>query len=106
MAKSLLRTPIPEGVLEELKPGRVKVKILLGWLLRVGLFDPDGKKWSRVGYIIFVCLLYDNFSELLKSIFPSEKIIRESYPNDDDKPLFWLYCIRVLDLVKNRVVVK
>jgi hypothetical protein len=106
LAKSLLRTPIPEFVLEELQPGRVKTKVLLGWLLRVGLFDPDGKKWSRVGYIIFVCLLYDNFSELFKSIFPSEKVIREQYPNDNDKPLFYLYCVRMLGLVKNRVVVK
>jgi hypothetical protein len=106
LAKSLLRTPIPENVLVKLKPGRLKTKILVGWLCRVGLFDPDGKKWGRFGYIIFVCFLYDNASGLLKSIFPSANAIRAHYPNSKKKTLAWLYLIRAIDLIKNRVLVK
>ena len=47
-----------------------------------------------------------SIAKVYLSIFPSEKIIREQYPNDNDKPLFWLYSVRMLGLVKNRVVVK
>ena len=106
LAKRLLRTPIPEDVLKILKPGWVKNKILITWLLQVGLFDPDGKKWGRFGYIIFVCLLYDNTYGLLKSIFPSVSVMRNRYPTAKKTPIIWLYFIRLFDLVKNRTLVK
>jgi len=106
LAHDLLRTPIPSEVFEKLAPGQLKIKVLVGWLRRVGLFDPDGKKWGKLGYIVFVCLLYDNFSGLFKSLFPSPKVIREYYKNKPYRPLLWLYILRTVDLIKNRVLVK
>ena len=106
LAHDLLRTPIPSEVFKELAPGQFKIRILVSWLRRVGLFDPDGKKWGRLGYIVFVCLLYDNCSGLFKSLFPSPDVIREHYKNTPYRPLLWLYVLRTVDLIKNRVLVK
>jgi hypothetical protein len=106
LANRLLRTPVPESVLSELSPGSLKTRVLIFWLHRVGLFYPDGKKWGRLGYIIFVALLYDNLSGLLKSILPPPSVIRNHYVNYPNRPLVWLYIIRAIDLIKNRVLVK
>ena len=106
LAQKLLRTPIPENVLNEIAPGKLKIRFLLGWLQHVGLFDPDGRKWGRIGYIIFVCLLYDDFIGLGKSIFPPKSVIRSYYPDETNKPILWLYLIRAFDLAKNRILVK
>ena len=52
-AHDLLATPVPLEVLDRLKPSVWKLRLMVRWLERVGLFDPDGKKWGRVGFIIF-----------------------------------------------------
>lgn len=106
LAHKLLRTPIPESVLSELTPGSLKSRVLIYWLQRVGLFYPDDKKWGRLGYIIFVALLYDNLSGLFKSILPPPVVMRNHYSNYSNRPLVWLYMIRVIDLIKNRVLIK
>ncbi len=106
LAQKLLRTPIPKDILDDIAPGNLKTRILLLWLQRVGLFNPDERKWGKIGYIIFVCLLYDNFVGLGKSIFPPKSVIRNYYPNEKNKPIVWLYIIRALDLAKNRILVK
>ena len=106
LAQKLLRTPIPKDVLDDIAPGNLKTRFLLSWLQRVGLFNPEGRKWGRISYIIFVCFLYDNFVGLGKSIFPPKSVIRNYYPNEKNKPIVWLYIIRALDLAKNRILVK
>ena len=45
---------------------------MVKWLNYVGLFDPDNKKWGKVGYMIFVALLYDDIKGLFKGIFPPD----------------------------------
>ena len=79
---------------------------MLLWLRKVGLFDPDGKKWGRIGYVIFVSLLYDNFQGLCKSAFPSQTTVRSQYPHLKNAPLIWLYIIRLSDLLIKRILVK
>jgi hypothetical protein len=106
LAHKLLRTPVPKIVLSELAPGSLKRCLLILWLQRVGLFNPDGKKWGRLGYIIFVALLYDNLSGLFKSIMPPPAVIRNQFPNYPNRPVVLLYIIRIIDLIKNRVLEK
>lgn len=74
-AHDLLDTPIPYHVLQSLSPSKWKTTIISNWLQRVGLFDPDGRKWGRFSYILFVSLLYDSFSGFLVSLFPSPSSI-------------------------------
>lgn len=106
LAHDLLGTPIPEEVLKKIHPGRFKVWFMVKWLKKVGLFFPDQKKWGKLGYILFVCLMYDNFSGLLRSIFPPSSDMKAHYGYDTKKPLIWLHTLRIVDLIKNRVHIK
>jgi hypothetical protein len=95
LAKELLETPIPRQVLGKLRPPSWKLKLMLAWLNKVGLFNPNEKKWSKLGYICFVSLLYDQPSDFFKGLFPK--------PTDDsENPLIW-HCKRLKNLILRRV---
>lgn len=70
-ASDLLSTPIPNSVFNQLSLPRWKVYFLSGWLQRVGLFDPDSRKWGRITYILFVALLYDSIQGFLLALLPN-----------------------------------
>ena len=103
LSHNLLSTQIPEKVLDDLKPSRLKTKILLFWLKKVGLFNPNGKKWSNIGYIVFVALLYDRISHLIKAVFPPLAEIREKNKNAKLIDLPFIYIKRLASLVFKRV---
>ena len=79
MAKTLLGTDVPDDVLIALKPNVLKVKLMNLWLEKVGIFEPEAPKWSKLGYIIFVSLLYDNLSDFFNGIFPPSRRMKEDY---------------------------
>jgi len=103
MARSLLGTPIPDHVFETLHPPKWKVRLMLNWIQRVGIFDPDAPKWSRIGYIIFVILLFDNFSSVLKGIFPQPNQLKEQYQFQNSFLLPYYYVRRIGNLIFRRV---
>ena len=107
-ANDLLRTPIPENVMETISPNTLKRFLMTKWLQKVGLFFPDEKKWGRIGYVIFVSFIYDDFKGFLKGIFPTAEVMREKYDNtpSKSKPIILLYIYRLFDILKNRVLVK
>ena len=106
LAQDLLKTPIPQSVLESLRPSHWKVWLISHWLQKVGLFDPDGKKWGRIGYIIFVSLLYDDVKGFVRAMFPSVEWMKEKY----GEKKYWLYPYfyvkRLVDLLLKRTLVK
>ena len=106
LASDLLKTPIPEGVLSQLKPSGWKVWLISKWLQKVGLFDPDGKKWNRLGYIVFVSLLYDSIGGLLRGIIPDKKWMKQRYGVESSFVLPFFYIYRLLDLVWKRTLKK
>lgn len=106
LAKTLLRSPIPIEVLDAISPKKIKIIFMKRWLLKVGLFNPDGKKWGRLGYIIFVSFIYDDIRGFLRGIFPAPDEMRKKYEGSSSKPLFFLYIHRLLDIIKNRILVK
>ena len=104
LANILLGTKVPCNVLKKLSPNKSKCIILLFWLNKVGLFNPDSKKWGRVGYIIFVILLYDNIFSFLKALFPKIQSI-------NGKNLVWwkavlFHLFRIYNLLFKRSLVK
>ena len=105
-ARELLGTPVPLEVLERIKPATWKVRLMSAWLQRVGLFDPDGKKWGRIGYIIFVSLLYDDVKGLVMGVFPSAEWMKEKYNVKKSYLLPFYYLHRLLDILLKRVLVK
>jgi hypothetical protein len=105
-ARELLGTPIPLEVLERIKPATWKVRLMSAWLQRVGLFDPDGKKWGRIGYIVFVSLLYDDLQGLVKGVFPSVEWMKEKYNVKKSYLLPFYYLHRLLDILLKRILVE
>jgi hypothetical protein len=106
LACDLLKTPVPEDVLNKLKPAHWKIKLITKWLQNVGLFDPDGKKWSRFGYIIFVSLLYDDLRGLMSGVIPSKKWMKNHYGIDNSLALPFYYLYRLFNLVWKRTLNK
>jgi len=102
LAHDLLRTPIPQEVLEQIKPPKWKIKIITKWLQKVGLFDPDGVKWGGPGYILFVSLLYDNLGGFYRSVVPDKKWMLAHYGTNNSFILPLLYLLRLFDLLWKR----
>jgi hypothetical protein len=105
MAKDLLGSEVPSYILENIKPNAIKIKIMQAWLLKVGIFKPDEHKWSKFGYIIFVSLLYDTWSDLLSSIFPSSVDMKEKYGYSSDFKTPYYYGKRLLNILLKRAKV-
>lgn len=103
MAKTLLGTKIPEYVLDSLRPNKIKIKIMNLWLEKVGIFEPDAPKWGRVGYIIFVSLLYDTVSDFFAGIFPTSKYMKEYYGFSNSLLTPYYHCKRISNLIFKRV---
>ena len=105
-ASDLLKTPVPEAVFSQLKPSFWKVLVISKWLRKVGIFDPDGKKWGSFGYIIFVSLLYDTLGGLLRSIIPDKKWMKDHYGVKSSISLPFYYILRLVNLIWKRTLNK
>jgi len=97
-----LRTPIPAEVLDALCPCGWKTDILLRWIESAGLFEPDHRKWSRPGYILFNMMLYDSFRGLTRGVFPPCGWMKEHYQFDSSLTLPYHYAKRLLHLLLHR----
>lgn len=73
LARDLLGTPVPDHVLQHLKPPGWKIAVVMHWLRRAGLFDPDERKFSRLGLLTFHSLLYDSVAGLTASLLDVEE---------------------------------
>jgi len=105
LAHDLLGTPIPQDVFNALQPTHWKTWLISRWLQKVGLFDPDEKKWGRVGYVVFVSLLYDNWRSLLRGVFPDRKWMFQHYGVNNNLLLLpFLHVHRLFDLLWKRTL--
>ena len=102
MSRTLLGTGIPDNVLSTLKPNKLKVKIMNLWLEKVGIFEPDAPKWSKPGFIIFVSLLFDDFSDFFSAIFPSTRQMKKDYNFCSSMLLPYYHGKRILNLLIKR----
>ena len=66
--KELLGTAVPEEVMAELRPPSVKDRVVVDWLRRVGLFEPDERKFSRLEMLAFHTMLYEDFLGVVASV--------------------------------------
>ena len=98
----LFQTPIPENVLNELKPSKWKENLIISMINKAGLFNPLEKKFSKAGYILFNILLYDDMKGLFLSIFPPRESIKAKYRQFQNKPLLFIYFVRFYDLIFRR----
>jgi len=99
---ALFSTPIPAHVLDALRPPVWKEKWITTWLNRGGLFNPDEKKFSRVAYVLFTTLLYDNISGLFRAILPDRAWMINRYQVKNQLLLPYFYAVRWVDLAFRR----
>jgi len=102
--KELFGTAIPDEVTETIKPSSWKVWLISRWLNKVGLFNPDERKFGKLGYIVFNCLLYDSFFDLFRGILPSPRWLKEHYKFESNLLLPFYYVKRVANLAFKRVM--
>lgn len=100
--KELFDTPIPEAVLARLRPSAWKDRLISRMIARAGLFNPNERKFSRVGYIFFNILLYDDLGGLLRSVFPSGEWMRKRYSIRQGWQYPYYYARRLVDLALRR----
>jgi len=100
----LFNSPIPDEVMHKLRPPFYKRIILEKWFNKIGLFNPDERKFGKLGYIIFNCLLYDSLFDLLKGILPSRKWLKEHYKFESNLLLPYYYIKRIANLAFKRVI--
>lgn len=102
MAKGLLGTPVPECVLDRIKPHAYKVWLMQKWIESVGVFEPDEAKWSKLGYILFVSLLFDSLSDFFSGVLPPPKEIKAHYKLTHNVLLPFYYVKRIGHLLFKR----
>lgn len=100
--RDLFGTPIPDKMLARLRPRPWKERLLTRWINRAGLFNPNEKKFNRLGYILFNALLYDDVRGLWRGIFPAAGWMRERYGFRTRILLPHYYFRRLADLVLRR----
>jgi len=105
MAHALLGTNVPSDVLKNIRPNAVKIKIMQAWLLRVGIFEPDAHKWTKIGYIVFVSLLYDTWRDFFSGIFPSSDDMKSQYGYSSSFLTPYFYGKRLLNMICKRAKV-
>ena len=101
-AKKLLKTPIPQNILNNLKPSKVKKNIIKGFIDRANIYDQNKKKFSKIGYIIFNLLLYDSFFEVFRAVLPSYKTMKINYSIKYKISLPFFYLFRIKNLIFKR----
>lgn len=76
--KHLFNTPVPDHVLNLLRPSSWKEKVITRWLIKEGFFENDWKK-SRFELMLITLLLYDDLWSFWRAIFPDEKWMQSRY---------------------------
>jgi hypothetical protein len=96
--KELFETPIPDFVLSRLRPPTWKEKAIVSWLNKAGLFNPDEKKFGRIGYVLFTALLYDRPIDLFRVAFPDVSWLKKRYSvkNNFFLPYFYFHHLYTL----------
>ena len=101
--KALFGTPIPDEVSQALRSARWKERLITRWLNHVGLFNPDERKFTPPGYILFVALLYDDLDGLLRAGFPDRRWMKQRYEFHSNRLLPLYHLRRWWDLAVRRV---
>ncbi len=102
MAHDLLGTKVPDYLLRNIQPYKYKIKLMQYWLMRVGIFEPDAHKWSKIGYIIFVSLLYDDLNDFLSGVFPPSAKMKIAYKYSNGLFTPYFHLKRLMNIIFKR----
>jgi hypothetical protein len=99
----LLGTPIPESVLERLRPRAQQEHALRNAIKAAGLFHPQARKFSNAAYIRFVAMLYDTPGGLLRAVIPDTAWMKRQYGFHSSALLPLYHARRLWSLALHRV---
>ena len=97
--KILFGTPVPDWVLERIKPKRKKQRKIEKIFAKVGLLHPADKKFSKLLFLNFQTALYDSRRDCWRVIYPSWAWYKEKYQVKSRIGLPWYIFLRCLDLI-------
>ncbi|WP_236636290.1 nucleotidyltransferase domain-containing protein [Pradoshia eiseniae] len=95
-AKSLFNTNIPESVLNELKPNKLKGDYIRRKIEKMDLFKEDSSAFTRMEFLLFQSALYDNIMDIVAVAFPGIKFLKRKY---SDTSIFYAQVLHLFDLV-------
>jgi hypothetical protein len=101
--RQICGTPIPPDVCEQLAPPKPQQRQLSRLLRRGGLFHPKESKFSRLEYIVFTSLLYDDVRSWCRAVLPQRQWMRQQYGEHTRWQLPWLHLRRIADLLFRRL---
>lgn len=81
-ASDLFNTPIPNYVMDQLKPNRLKRRFVSKVIERGMALHGNGKQMGKVKFIAFQACLYDDLKELFAVAFPGKTQLSVKYSKD------------------------
>lgn len=95
----LFGTPIPEYVLNALKPKKRKEEKIIKILTKVSLLYPNKPKFTKMEFLRFQMSLYDSFKDMLVVLYPKNGKLKEIYQYKNSILTPYYVFLRGLDLV-------
>lgn len=99
LAKLLFDTPVPQTVLDALRPGRSKEIRILKLIDKAGLLHPNQRKFSKLQFLAFQTSLYDSAADAWFVLCPPKGGLKEIYGYKNSLLTPWFLFLRALDLV-------
>ena len=99
LAKMLFDTPIPEIVLNELRPSKGKEKRILSLISSAGLLHPKKSKFTKLEFLRFQTSLYDSVTDAWFVLYPKGGRLHEIYGYKNPLKTPYYIVLRGLDLV-------
>lgn len=100
--KMVFGSDVPDDVLSTLRPTEHKDRRIWAAIREAGLFHPHQQKFSKLGYIVFNMLMYDDVKGLARGVFPPASWMREKYGCRNRFLLPYYHGRRILDLLTRR----
>ena len=95
----LFGTPVPQNVLDELRPSKSKQNKIEKMLSEAGFLHPKERKFSRVSFLLFQTALYDGISDMWHTLYPNSKWLKARYNFSNSLMIPYYIFLRALDLV-------
>lgn len=100
--KTLFNTPIPNHVLDRLRPNRIKDHFISAIIRRAKLLHPTENKFKKFEFLFLHFLMYDSPLDIFRVAFPTNDWMRKKYRYKYSLQYPYFLIIRVLDLMGYR----
>lgn len=99
LANMLFGTPVPQQVLDALRPGKGKDQRIMKLISQVGLLHPKQKKFGKLQFLLFQTSLYDNLFDAWVVLCPKNGGLKEIYGYSSSVLTPYYLLLRAVDLV-------